>query len=283
MTQEVTTPRQSNLPAYLQDKQKTVRIGNIDHTDLVIPRVKLLQGVSPELELFETARAGVFWHSILQEPLGKSLIGIPIVLRKTQVLWAPRGDDRGILARSRDAVNWDPPQGEFQVQFKGNKTVYTWKLAPTVAESGLDKFGSSRSDDPQSPPAASLTYEILWYFPEHVELGPAIVLNARGSVKVCQRLLSVVDAKPVDHYYQMYSIGTTTDKGPNNEPYYNYAYTSLGYADEQDGERARGYYEKFKDAVFRASDESSDTTDNSAPREGGHVGQTAQRSSDSKF
>jgi hypothetical protein len=282
MANEVDNIRKSNLPAYLQDKAKTTRIGNIDSTDLVIPRVKLLQGVSPELELFpDTARAGIFWHSILQEPLGKSLIGIPIVLKKTHVLWAPRGDDRGILARSRDAINWEPPQGEFDVVFKGNKTVYHWKLAPTVAESGLDKFGSSRSDDPNSPPAASLTYEILWYFPEHADLGPSIILNSRGAVKVCQRLLSVIDAKPVDHFYQLYSIGCATAKGPDGEPFHNYVYSSLGYADEADGAAAAQLYERFKDVAFRASDEKADVP-NDAPG-AGHVGQTAQRSANSKF
>lgn len=283
MTQEIATPRASNLPAYLQDKAKTTRIGNIDSTDLVIPRVKLLQGVSPELELFpETARPGIFWHSVLQEPLGKALGAIPIILKKTHVLWSPRGDDRGILARSRDAIHWDPPEGLFEVKFKGNPTTYVWTLAPTVAESGLDKFGSSRNDDPNSPPAASLTYEILWWFPDMPDVGPAIILNSRGSVKVCQRLLSVIDAKPVDHYYQQYTIGILKDDGPDGEPFYNYTYASNGYAVEDVGLHSASLYERFKDVAFRTNDESTDVKDTAAPS-GGNGGGGKQRDSTSKF
>lgn len=258
MVNELTPARGNAVPDYLRDKMKTTRVGNIDRSDLIIPRIKLLQAVSPEVVDFEEARAGEFWHSILNESLGKELIAIPIVMRKTYVLWAPRGDDRGILARSRDAINWDPPQGEFRVRFKGNAKEYAWRLAPTVAESRLDQFGSSRDDDPQSPPAASLTYEMLWLFPDRMDLGPSIILNARGSIKPCQRLLSLIDAKPVDHYYQLYSLSAAVDKGPENQTFYNYTYRSLGYADESDGEIARSMYEQYKDIAFRANDQRVD-------------------------
>jgi len=279
MANELTQPRTSQLPDYLRDKMKTEKLGNIDKSDVVIPRIKLLQGTSPECEQYETAKSGQFWHAILNEPLGKELIGIPIVLRKTQVLWAPRNDDRGILARSRDAIHWEPPQGSFQVQFKGNPKIYTWRLAPTVAESGLDKFGSSRDDDPKSPPAASLTYELLWYFPERPDLGPSIILNSRGSVGTCQRLISMIEAKPVDHFYQLYAIQSVPDKGPSGEPFSNYRYVSLGYAGESDGEIASGMFKQYKDIAFRASDE----RDESGPPSGGNGGPSVQRDANTKF
>jgi hypothetical protein len=282
MANDVAT-HNANLPEYLRDKVKGDRFGNIDHTDLIIPRIKLLHAVSPELEEFDTAKAGEFWHTILQESLGQSLVGIPICVRKTQVLWAPRNDSRGILARSRDGIHWDPPQGQFEVQFKGNQTKYIWKLAPTVAESGLDQFGSSRNDDPRSPPASSLTYEILWWFPERRDLNVAIILNARGAVKVCQRLLSVIDAKPVDHYYQMYGINSVVAKGPEGQSFFNYAYSSMGYASEEDGDTAHQYYERFKDVAFRASDERDDSGDNNGPGGGHKPLETENRSPDSKF
>jgi hypothetical protein len=279
---EITERKSNGLPAYLQDRQKTTRIGNYDRSDLIIPRIKLMQKVSPEIEEFEGAKPGEFWHSILNESMGTELVGIPIVMRKTQVLWAPRGDDRGILARSRDAIHWEPPEGEFRVKFKMNPKEYVWKLAPTVAESGLDKFGSSRDDDPQSPPAASLTYEILWLFPERMDLGPSIILNSRGSVKVCQRLLSLIDAKPVDHFYQLYSIKSMVDKGGDNNTFFNYSYSSLGYADESDGEIARSMYEQYKDIAFRASDERTDENEKPAYNDGTSRS-TATRTENSKF
>jgi hypothetical protein len=269
-----------NLPDYLRGQTKTERIGNYDRSDLVIPRIKLLAMVSPEVEEYENAKAGEFWHTTLKESMGKELVGIPLVLRKTHVLWAPRGDERGILARSRDGIRWDPPEGEFQVKFKGNPRTYTWRLKPTVAESGLDQFGSQRDDDPNSPPAAALTYEILWLFPDRMDLGPSIILNSRGSAKACQDLLSMVDAKPVDHFFQLYLISSVVAKGPEGTTYHNYRYTGLGYADESDGEVARSMFLQYKDIAFRANDE---RTGDDAPSNGGRSAAPVHRDEHTKF
>jgi len=253
----------STIPAHLQGKTKTVRIGNIDQSDLVIPRIKLLSKVNPEVDSFDDAKAGEFWHANNKQSLGTELIGVPIVTRKTYVLWSPRGMEGGILARSTDAIHWDPPEGEFHVRFKGDSREYTWKLAPTVAESRLDQFGSSRNDfdmpmGKRSPPAAALTYETLWWFLNRPDVGRAIVLNSRGSVKVCQEWLTSVDEKPLVHYYQVYSIGIRLDKGGGGEQYYNYQYRHVGYTNPDDSEFAHQMYEHFKDVPFRASDERED-------------------------
>jgi len=278
MANEITPIRPNALPAYLQGQAKTERIGNIDRADMVIPRIKLLSAVNSEPTDFENAKAGEFWHTSLNESLGKEIIGIPLVARKTYVLWAPRGDERQILARSRDAIHWDPPEGEFQVKFPKNPRTYTWRLAPTVAESRLDQFGTSRDDDPQSTPAATLTYEVLWMFPERMDLGASIILNSRGSVKAAQKLFSMIDAKPVDHFYQLYSIGVVLDKGPENSTYYNYQYKGLGYADESDGEIARSLFMQYKDMAFRANDERVEDT----PSNGGGR-PSATRDANTKF
>jgi hypothetical protein len=215
------------------------------------------------------------------EMLGKELVGIPIILRKTYVLWAPRGDDRGILARSRDAINWDPPEGQFQVKFRNNPNVYTWTLKPTVRESGLSEFGSSRPEDPRSSPAASLTYEVIWHFPEMPEYSPAMLLNARGAIKPCQKFISMTDAKPVDHYYQVYKIAIVPDKGPNNEPFWNYVYTGMGYVDEELGEQTKAMFERFDKMNIRASDERDD--EEPMPPSDNSTRGASQRAPNSKF
>jgi hypothetical protein len=279
MANEVKTTS-SQLPDYLRGKTKTVRIGNLDASDLIIPRIKLLQNVSPELQEVNGTRAGEFYHTITMEMLGKELIGVPILLRKTYVLWAPRGDDRGILARSRDAINWDPPAGKFEVKFKNNPNVYTWVLAPTVRESNLAEFGTSRPGDPSSPPAASLTYEVIWFLPDLREYSPAILINTRGSIKPCQKLFTMAEAKPVDHYFQLYKIAAVPDQGPNKEPFWNYAYTGEGYIDEELGQETRVMYERFEKLNIRASDERDDEP---APPSDGQPKGATERSTDSKF
>ena len=94
----------ASMPAHLAQYQKA-SIGNVDSSDRIIPRIKLIQAISPELQDYPEAKAGQFWHAIAQQNLGPTIYSIPIVIRKSYVLWAPRGDDRGILARAMDGIH----------------------------------------------------------------------------------------------------------------------------------------------------------------------------------
>lgn len=253
---DVTTQNQQ-VPDYLRDFKKG-SIGNVDKTDRIIPRIKLIQAISPELEEFkDQAKTGQFWHTIAQVNLGPVLVGIPIIVRKSYVLWAPRNDDRGILARAMDAIHWNPANAEFTVKPKGAPQPITYKTAATVAESGLDKFGSSIPGDPNSPPAASLTYNMLWYFPQFKEFSPSVIINTRSSVKPMQQLLSKIEAKPVPHYCQKYAISTVQQRGAEG-PYFNFTYTADGFVDKATADVCAKMYEEFGEENWVASDETEE-------------------------
>ncbi len=261
---EVQKTSASALPAYLQGGKKE-KIGNIDSTDLIIPRVKLLQAISPEVEEgLEGARSGVFWHTIAGQSMGDTIRGIPVILRKSYVLWAPRGDDRGIMARSNDAIHWDQPEGTvFEVKPKKSPHSIKYTLGATVHDRvdgnpALSEFGSSIPGDPQSPPAAALTYQFLWFFPDLPELSPAIIINTRSSVKPAQNLLSKIDLRPVDHFAQVYDIKVVKQQGDEG-PFNNYNYVSNGYATEEEYEMAKMMFEKFKGEDWVANEETADT------------------------
>jgi len=258
MANEVSKP-QSSVPAYL-DKYNKAKIGNIDSSDRIIPRIKLIQAISPELVDFPEAKAGQFWHTIAQQNLGPIIKAIPIIIRKSFVLWSPRNDDRGILARAMDAIHWDPPDAEFTVKPKGSPNNVTYRTKKTVAESGLDQFGTSIPGDSNSPPAASLTYNMMWHLIDFPELSPSVIINTRSSVKPMQQLLSRIDSKPVPHFCQVYTIGSTQQKGPEG-PYFNFTYTGAGFADEHAAELCAQLYDRFGSEGWVASDEEEDTPD----------------------
>ena len=200
------------LPAHLQGKEKVSNWGEIDPAQRMLPRIKLLQATNPECADYPgEARPGEFWHTTLTTSLGAEIIGVPIMRRQSYVLWTPRGvpgQEGGILARARDYVHWDPPDATFHVRFPNNPKTYTWKTARTVRESGLDQFGSSQNDDPKSKPAATLTFEVLWFLPDYNML--ALTLNSRGGVQEARKLFAMVDAKPA-------SSGAVSTRGDGNK------------------------------------------------------------------
>jgi len=265
MSNDMTT-REDQLPDYLREFAKE-RIGNIDSSDLVIPRVKLMQALSPELIKFNNAKVGTFWQTIASENMGEELLAIPIVIKKIYVLWAPRGDDRMILARASDGKHWDVPDLEFTVKRDGSPTPITYRLGKTVKENGMDDFGSSIPGDPRSIPAASLTYNMLWYFPEFPELSPSVIINTRSGVAPMRQLLSKIEAKSVAHYAQMFTIGAVQQQGPKGT-FYNYSYTGAGFADKETCSITKALYDKYKEVEWKASEESADTPDSDSFRAG---------------
>lgn len=182
--------KQDDLPAYLQGKEYKTQNDNFDSSDVVIPRIKLLQGISPELQQFDHAKIGHFWHSGMDMDLGSKVKFVVADRRKKYLLSAPLEDGQGVLARADDAVKWDKT-GKWQVKLKGVKQPVTWEITDLdVQKSGLTQWGTSNPDDEDSGPAATMFYDYLVFLPDHLDLGPAVISLARASIKKAKKGLN---------------------------------------------------------------------------------------------
>lgn len=266
---EVATSGGSALPAYLQG-EAPARLEGIDASDLVIPRIKLLQAISPEVEAYDAAKTGIFWHNVLGEPVtsptfeaGDGFDFIVINFRKKYLLMAPLGDPRGVLARAEDGVHWSPKDGSFDVKLKGVKEVQTWKTAETVRESGLADFGSSIAGDEDSKPAAVLIYEYLVYLPERPDISPIIMSLARSQAKKGKDLNSKITFRNAPLNSQRFRATVVEETGDEG-PYKNYLFTSAGFATEDEYKRVMDMAARFGN--YKVADEEG------AVREGGGEG-----------
>jgi hypothetical protein len=271
MSNDLTNPLNAGVPDYLRDMTKHEKIGNLDESDRIVPRVQLLQAISPEVTEYDNAKPGNFWHNLAAENLGPKLVAVPIIMRKSMVLWAPRGDERGILARSNDCAHWDQPNMEWTVKPKNSPKPVIWRTRGSVAESGLDKFGSSVPEDPNSVPAASLTYNTLWVLPEFIHYSPVVIINTRSSLKPTQQLYNRIDLRPVAHYAQQWEVGIVQEKGAEG-PYFNYTYKAAGYPTQEIAEYCRALYNRYREMNWVPSDERE--TDPTDGRNGGGGGTT---------
>lgn len=259
-------PKAAPLPAHLQQRSKA-KIGNLDSSDRIVPRIKLIQKTSTEPDTFDAAKPGEFWHTIAEQSLGETLRVVPIVVRKSYVLWAPRNDDRGILARANDAIQWDLPNTEFRVKLKDVKEEQVYNTGDNVESSGLAEFGSSVKGESNSRPAASLTYSWMFYLPDFPELSPCVVINTRSSIKAAKGLWSRMEQRPVEPYYQIYEMRKTDEKGDEG-PYFGYGYSAAGYIeDEVEAATTKALSEMFVQQSWRANEE----RDEDSGGEGGHA------------
>src|SRR5579864_1149163 len=87
------------IPDFMQEQVGlgTERLGS---SDAEVPRIKLMQMLSPELEDHDDLKAGDFYHTLTEESLGKEVRITPIFTDVRFVLWRPRKSGGGILARA---------------------------------------------------------------------------------------------------------------------------------------------------------------------------------------
>ncbi len=196
--------------------------GGLGLGDGEIPRLKLLQGRSPELAQFNNAKEGEFWHSLTNDCLGSTVRICPIYIDWRFVLWRPREAGGGILARADDGKHWTPADTEFTVKLESGYEV-KWRTARTVAESGLNKRGSYDPSDRKSPPAAARMYSIVCSFPDWQDLPPAVVTLQRAATKAATKLIGKLKVLRAPSFGVIVEMASFERKSSSGD-FYNYAF-----------------------------------------------------------
>lgn len=164
-----------SAPDYLTG-EKVTGMEALSGSDFKIPRIKHLQPLTPEITSFPgKAIPGEFWHTGANKSLGNEFNFVPCLISKRVIIWHP---DRGVgmLAFSRDGLHWDQGGNQVhEVKIKNVPKPVKWNTGKDVASSKLLDWGTFNPDDPDSGPAATLSYEYLCYLPDYPELSPVVM------------------------------------------------------------------------------------------------------------
>jgi hypothetical protein len=100
---EVVTKESLAVAEFDTGNDRPVGLENVTSRDLLIPRLTILQALSPQLqrrrpEYIENAKAGEFCDVGLNEVFGSSLILLPCYFARVYLEWGPRGSDKGLIA-----------------------------------------------------------------------------------------------------------------------------------------------------------------------------------------
>lgn len=248
--------KQAPLPAFMR-KDAGRGTEGLTTKDIEMPRIKLLQGLSPELEQYNNVKSGEFFHTIAEKSLGKELEMVPLHISKRYVLWNPRWDGGGILARADDAVHWQPPKGSFRVHTDKSKkpeSEVTWTLAPTVPESGLAEWGTFDPKDPGSQPAATEAFVIVVNLVKHPELSPVALLLQRTALTPAKKLNAKLKLSGSPIFGLRFNMTSFVDHRQPGD-FNNYVFEMLGYVeDEAYYEHCRELYENFSKSGVQVRD-----------------------------
>lgn len=224
---------------------------HVDLADMILPYIKLLQGLSPEVK--EDPRKfvqGEWLHTILDECMGKVVRVNVLGFVKTIELWAPRGMNMSQpLARSLDGMTWDRPHTNFDVVDAGVKM--QWRTMGSVPESGLTEFGTSNPNNPKSAPAAAETFRIFLNLLDYEEASPVIYVASRTAVRPVKEMLTRLNMlRRVPHYAHIFNLTAVTQvNGPNS--YFVPAFKPAGQADASELDRLKDLADMASEAGER--------------------------------
>jgi hypothetical protein len=230
---------------------------NIGRDDLETPRLKLIQGLSPELESYNDLRPGNFFHTASETIFDQPFRAVPVYMDRRFILWRPRDSGGGILARADDGIHWSPAGGKFEVTLDkkdgGNKVV--WTMAKTVQESGLANWGTMNPDDPNSPPAATLMYSFVLAFPDEPDLMPAVLTFQRSSIKMGRRFNTKLKTVRTPLFGLIFEFSAFTDSNSRGQDFQNVNVRGAGLVeDESLYDTYKEMHLSFKDAGLSIRD-----------------------------
>lgn len=225
----------ASLPAFMRDDADLGK-ENILREDMEVPRLKLMQGLSPELEEYDGLRPGYFFHTAAEYIFDGPFIGVPIFMSREYILWRPRDSGGGILARATDGIHWSPDHGKFEVQLdkKDGGAKVTWELAKTVQQSGLANWGTMNPADKDSPPAATLMYNYLLGFPELPDLPPAVLTFQRSSIKSGRKFNNRIQAVRAPLFGLKFEFSAGDDSNSAGQGFKNIVVKSVGMVDDEE-------------------------------------------------
>lgn len=244
--QELTTIDESaNLPAHLAaTKGQGTGLKGLHADDYIVPRIKLLQGISDEVKAgLPGAEAGVYWLTVLDKPLGSEFNFVTINNKVRVLLLAPRDDGQGILARAEDGETWNT-LGEWNVKIKNIRQPQKWAITDLdVTKSGLLNFGTSINDDKDSVPAATKFFDYLIYLPDFDLI--AVLSLARSQAKKAKDLNGKITLSRVDMRGLLLKAKIITETN-GADSFSNYQFTLNGYATKEVYDIAKGYEKAFQ-------------------------------------
>jgi hypothetical protein len=240
--------------------------GTEEVSDLVIvPRIKLLQALSPEVD--EGFAPGDFFHTVAEESMGNELHMVPVFINQSVILWRPRKDGGGLLARADDGIHWDRPNEDFEVKLDSGKSV-VWNTGATVQQGGLTNFGSMDPSDRNSYPAATKMINVITMFPESLDLSPAVISLQRSSFKVGQQFVSRLRINPLPSWSRVFTMTSFKDNNATNESFFNWKFSAEMLAkrgsksqpcplvvSKKDYPKYKEMYDHFSNKGFKASEE----------------------------
>lgn len=212
---------QDQLPAYLKNQNDRGRGSEeVGAEDLVIPRLDLVQALSPILKKSDPdydpkAEQGIFFNSLTRELYGPEVYLVPVFFRKEWVIWKDRkagGGFRGAFGDPKEAA-----QEAQRINDAGE--------GPVEATDTAQQFCLLIHDDGR--------------------IEEIVVSMSKSKMKASRNWNSLIRINGGDRFSRVYKMVSFEDQNSNGESYWNVKISNAGFPAEEVYRHAENLYEQI--------------------------------------
>lgn len=202
---------------------------NVSTDDMIIPRIELVQALSParnkkDAAYIEGAEEGMLFNNVTRELYGESVTVVPVYYTKQFLIWKDRKQGGGGSNGFRGAF-----------------------ATRELAEAEIAKLGEEGLE-------VSDTAQHFVLVRSGEGWTEAVLSMAKSKIKVSKRWNSLIRMTNTDSFARAYKLSSVTETNARNESYYNYNVSPLGFVQKEIYERAEKLYETIRSGAVKVSD-----------------------------
>jgi hypothetical protein len=215
---------QETMPTFMDPDKKRGQEG-VGVEDLTIPRLQLIQDLSPQRkktdpQYIDGAEEGMLFNSVTKALYGTEVVFIPCFYRKEWVIWKAQSEGGGFLGayptEAEAKAEFRAQDLDGQVDKKGNPI---YEINDTGQQFGLIVTPDGHAED-------------------------IVISLSKTKRKVDRQLNTIIKMAGGDRFSRMYKIRAVQDENAAGQNYYNFGVELLGFVSNEDlYRRAESLYE----------------------------------------
>jgi hypothetical protein len=214
------------LPSYMS--QGTARGSEeVKASDIVLPRLEIVQALSPIKEVNDDAKEGYLFNSVTQEVIGEAAYFVPVYYRMEYLVW--KDQDQG---------------GGFFGSFNSQKEAEDRKMQAV-----------SEGENPEHIQIVDTPVQYGIRIDEDGNTEQIVISMAKTKSKVSRKWNAMIQIAGGDRFSRVYKLATFRDENKKGQKFYNFVVQPAGYTPERVYKEAEKMYDVLKTQDFRVAHE----------------------------
>lgn len=232
-----------DVPDFLKNQGGPARGSeNVGADDLVIPRLELVQDLSPcrkkaDPNYIEGCEEGMLYNNVTRQLYGTEALIVPVYFRKEWLIWKDRNEGGGF-------------RGAFATQAE--------------AEAALDHLDDA--DKGKCEVIDTAQHFCLLIQPETGKVEEIVISMNKSKMKVSRKWNSLIRMNGGDSFARVYRISAVAEKNSKNQDFFNYMIAPAGFPTKAIYDKAEELYKAIASGAVQINREMEGSGE---PGEGG--------------